>query len=84
MDKFDRVVVEGKDLSFSKSESDPCETLINRDSSISFNGTDFLHARNRFPNDVKISPFNNSSLSFPLNDSLYSFSQGLPGSINKV
>jgi hypothetical protein len=33
---------------------------------------------------VKISPFNSSSLSFPLNDSLYPFSQGEPGSMNNV
>lgn len=32
----------------------------------------------------KISPFKSSSLSFPLSDSMYSFSQGLPGSMNSV
>ena len=49
MGKFDRVVAKVKDLSFSKSGSDPCETLINRDSSMSFHGKDFLHTLNRFP-----------------------------------
>ena len=35
-------------------------------------------------NVVNISRFSSSSLSFPLNDSIYPFSQGLPGSINSV
>ncbi len=33
---------------------------------------------------VNISRLSNSSLSFPLNDSIYPFSQGLPGSIKSV
>jgi hypothetical protein len=35
----------------------------------------------RFPQRVEISPFKHSSRSFPLNDSQYPFSQGLPGSM---
>ena len=49
MYKFDRLVAKGKDLSFSKTESVPFEILINRDSSMSFHGKDFLHTLNRFP-----------------------------------
>lgn len=32
----------------------------------------------------KISPLSNSSLNSPLKDSMYPFSQGLPGSMNGV
>ena len=49
MYKFDRLVAKGKDLSLSKTESVPFETLINRDSSMSFHEKDLLHTLNRFP-----------------------------------
>ena len=49
MGKFDRVVAKGEHLSFSKSESAPCENLNNRDSSVSFHEKDFLHTLNHFP-----------------------------------